>query len=173
METSISTTEPKAPQYVDQSKVFVVAELLEKGIRSTSRLMEAIQCSRPTAIKYRNAAMDLIHNESKPLNREHLRNMEIGRLTYWIEQLTDKINAIEWDTDTGSQEYTRQFEMYNKLLQRIREQADQLHRITGMNTEVQINIDEKRRIVFHRPEPTNATVVEGDVVDSAATKPTV
>jgi hypothetical protein len=178
MDSGISTVEEKSsvvvgrPVGIDtsyeaqQQRVMMVADLLEKGTRSTKALQDAmialgVEASRPTIIKYRNAALEMIAEETKPMNRDHLRNLEIGRLNYWIEQLTGKINALDWSVlDKDGQPVA--FYMYDKMLQRLKDMGEQLHKITGLNTEVNVSIEEKRRIVFIRPQGAS------DVKDSGA-----
>lgn len=139
-----------------QMRVRMVADLLEEGVRSTGalnrRLIElGVSVSRPTIIKYRNYALTLVAEETKLMNRDHIRNLEIGRLNYWLEHLTEKINALDWGVldDNGT---PIAFDMFNKMMQRLKDMGDQLHKITGLNTDVHVNIDEKRRIVFIRPQ---------------------
>lgn len=140
-----------------QQRVMLIADFMTtKGIRGTTALMNELaksgyKVSRPTIIKYRNSALDMIANESKPMNREHLRNLEIGRLNYWIEEITGKINGLEW-TVLDNDGKPVAFYMYDKLLQRLKDMADQLHKITGLNTEVNVSIEEKRRVVFIRSQ---------------------
>lgn len=151
---------PDITYEAQQARVQAVAELLEKGTRSTAALIKAlaeqgISVSRPTVIKYRNYALNLIAEETKPMNRDHLRNLEVGRLGYWIEQLTGKINGLDWSVlDKDGTPVA--FYMYDKMLQRLKDMGDQLHKITGLNTDVHVNIDEKRRTVFIRPSDTSA-----------------
>jgi hypothetical protein len=194
MSTDISTPEKtraiasQTPDDLDlsyeaqQSRVMVVAEMLTLGERSTSKIMERLKVSRPTAIKYRNSALTMIAEESKPMNREHLRNLEIGRLNHWIDKITEKINDLDWSVldDDGR---PVAFYMYDKLLQRLKDMGDQLHKITGLNTEVQVNVDEKRRVIFIRSQAAlnvkdsgdpnhmssnhnNNHVVEGEIIQS-------
>jgi hypothetical protein len=152
---------PDRSYETQQKRTILVAGLLERGIRTTAALARELKTagydvSRPTIIETRNRAMDLIAEETKPMNRTHLRNLEIGRLNYWIENLTERINALDWEVidDNGT---PAAFDMFNKMLQRLKDMGDQLHKITGLNTEVSVNIEEKRRIVFIRPQATDAT----------------
>lgn len=148
--------ELKISYEAQQQRVMMVADLLTNGTRSTAGLKAAltelgVEVSRPTIIKYRNAALEMIAEETKPMNRDHLRNLEVGRLGYWIEQLTEKINGLDWSVlDKDGQPVA--FYMYDKMLQRLKDMGEQLHKITGLNTEVNVNIEEKRRIVFIRPQ---------------------
>lgn len=117
-----------------------IADYLEKGQRNTTRLMELTGLSRPTVIKYRNEAMKLIHRENKAFNTAALRQMEIGRLNNWIDDLTLEIKTLGDDKD--DREYK------NKLLGRLDNFQGRLHAITGLNTTVNVNYEEKKRITF-------------------------
>jgi len=133
-----------------------IADYLEKGTRGTTKLMALTSLSRPTVIKYRNEAVKLLHNESKAFNSEHLRGMEIGRLHYWIDEIQDKMSRLS--NSDNDREY------YIKLLGRLDSMQGRLHSITGLNTTVNINYDEKKRITFNMGTETQPPIDEGSIV---------
>jgi hypothetical protein len=157
-------------------RAYEVMDMLDQGKRSTKAIMERLGCARDTAVKARNDALALMAEERKPMNRTAMRNMEIGRIEGWIERLTDRANDLEWPTDPTSKEYKIVFDMFDKIAQRIVQYGEQLHRITGLNTEVQVNVDEKRRMIFVRqlgPDPSSShqsspshDVVDGEVIEN-------
>lgn len=152
-----------------QAKILQIADMLSEGRRSTKTIMDELKISRPTAIEWRNLALLILADESKPMNREALRNLEIGRLNGLIERLTTKISALEWPDDIKAKEYNITLNTYDKLLGRLKDFGEQLHKITGMNTEINISIEEKRRIVFVRPTKPQTDAQEGEVVEQPTT----
>lgn len=147
------------------NEILRIADYLEKGTRNTTRLMELTGLSRPTVVKYRNEAIKVIHRDNKAFNTEALRNMEIGRLSTWIEKLQDEINKLGDDKD--DREYK------NKLLGRLDNFQGRLHAITGLNTTVNVNYEEKKRITFvmntaekpEPPSPLQVESIEGEVLE--------
>ncbi len=157
--------------------VLSVARLIEKGLRSTSTIMEHLgpffprgTVSDRTAIKYRNAAMAVLHEENKPLNREHIRNLEIGRYTYWIDRLTRERETFINDGGTKDARY---YQALDKMTTTLNKYGERLHAITGLN-EITINNGEtQRRIVFTYASPQDiakvnqpSEVIEGTVVEA-------
>lgn len=142
-----------------------VAEMLERGERSTSSIQEYVakhmpmgSCSRPTAIKYRNSAMLLIHHETKPMNRDNIRALEIGRYTSLIERIYKRIASFEENIpDKGHDDYLKWHETWAKLWARLDQFGARLHAITGLNEITINNGDTAKRIVFVRPgeKPTS------------------
>jgi hypothetical protein len=139
-----------------------VAALLEKGTRGTTDIMKATGLSRMTVIKYRNEAMKLLHAENKSFNTEAMRNMEIGRLHHWIDKLQDEINGLHGEDD-------RDYKV--KLLGRLDSFQGRLHSITGLNTTVNVNYEEKKRITFvmnaaDKPKPEAITINQPETLPS-------
>lgn len=169
-DTDLSTVlappdEAKATQYrpgqspseeVRLEAIISVAELMEKGQRSTTAIMVMLKdnyglATRDTAIKYRNLAAMLMQRETKPLNREAWRAMEIGRLNWWIERLSERIQTYEAQAPNtrADEDYLKWHDTYAKMLSKLNDFAARLHAITGLN-ELTINSNEhKSRIVFH------------------------
>ena len=145
--------------------ILLIANLLENGKRNTGQLVAATGLARTTVIKYRDQALKLLHNENKALNTEAMRHMEIGRLNYWIDWLQVR---IERETDKDHQV---------KLLGRLDNMQGRLHSISGLNTTVNVNYEEKKRITFVMSQDSGTTVpvqaepIEGVLIDSPAIKP--
>jgi hypothetical protein len=137
-----------------------VAELMEKGTRSTAAIQEHLAkvyhlTSRPTAIKYRNLAAALIAHEHKPMNRENIRALEIGRITYWLERVTKRIEEFEEDRPTkDDDDYFKWHDSYAKLLGKFNDLGARLHAITGLNELTINNNDQPKRVIFIRPGDT-------------------
>jgi len=151
---------------IDQqmNNILLIANLLENGKRNTGQLVAATGLARTTVIKYRDQALKLLHNENKALNTEAMRHMEIGRLNYWIDWLQVR---IERETDKDHQV---------KLLGRLDNMQGRLHSISGLNTTVNVNYEEKKRITFVMQQgdtkPIQVAPTEGEIViDSSTAKP--
>jgi hypothetical protein len=136
-----------------------VADMLMKGERSTgsvqdllAKLMPEGKCSRNTAIKYRNAAMKLLERESKPMNRENLRNLEIGRLHLVIERTYNTIDEFESSKPSSTDDdWLKWHETWAKLMSKLNDAGARLHAITGLNEITINNTDDRKRILFIRP----------------------
>lgn len=171
---------PGAPieDEVKLEAILSIAELMEKGTRSTIAIMgwlagQGLPASRPTAIKYRNLATTLIARESKPMNRENMRALEQGRLMYWIERLTNKIKDYEDAIPApASEDYLKWHDTYTKMLSKLNDFAARLHAITGLNELTINNNDHKSRIVFHF-NGSKDTTDKANVPTSHNTSPSV
>lgn len=150
-------------QLKDDDKIAVVssiAEMLMRGERSTSTIIDFMKtqlpdgtCSRATALKYRNAAMALLEREQKPMNRENIRQLEIGRYTYLIERMYKVICQFEDATPILGRD-VKWHDSYTKLWGKLNDLGARLHAITGLN-EITINSgDDRKRITFVRYSPT-------------------
>lgn len=144
--------------------ILSIAELMEKGTRSTPAIQQFLIAnygirSRDSAVKYRNLAGMLMQRESKPMNREMWRAMEIGRLNWWIERLSARIQTYEAQAPKtrADEDYLKWHDTYAKMLSKLNDFAARLHAITGLN-ELTINSNEhKSRIVFHFDGSKNTT----------------
>lgn len=157
--------------------ITTVADMLSKGERSTVSIQEYLatifpsgSCHRETAIKYRNAAIKLLEREHKPMNREAMRNLEIGRYTYLIERIYKRIQAFE-DTmpAKGHDDYIKAHDTWSKMMQRLNDYGARLHAITGLNEITINNVNDQKRILFVRPsgvDPIQASPpTEGELVN--------
>lgn len=181
---NVSTIEAKPnahPEPTDEIKleaILSVAELMEKGTRSPTAIQGFLAAnygltSRNTATKYRNLAMTLIARENKPMNRENIRHLEVGRLTWWIERLTNKIKDYEdGRPEPCDDDYLKWHDTYAKMLSKLNDYGARLHAITGLNEITVNNADDRKRVIFMRPgEATTVTptveirdIIEADVV---------
>lgn len=141
------------------NNIIRIASYLEKGQRNTTRLMEITGLSRKTVIKYRNEAIKLLQEENKPMNSEAMRHMEVGRLTYWIDYLQEQIQAL-----TGGEDKDKDYKI--KLLGRLNDFQGRLHSITGLNTTVNLNYEEKKRITFNMTGTLPATAPSSTPTDT-------
>lgn len=124
----------------------IIAERIERGENiATYQLLKDMPelGTRDTAIAYRNAALKLINQESRAWNRDTVRNMEIGRLQAQLGRLNQKLEEFAAKND---------IDPFIKLVSKVNETAALLHRITGVNQEVQFNITEQKRIHIIRAE---------------------
>lgn len=168
---------------VKMEAITSVADMMEKGTRSTTAILAFLNTTygirtRNTAIKYRNLAMTLLAREHKPMNRENMRALEVGRLQYHIERIYNVILEYEAQTELRDRE-PKWYDVYAKLWARLNDFGARLHAITGLN-EITINNESStKRIVFVRPgEPMPKShnmgtsvedVLEGTIIEAQAT----
>lgn len=137
----------KIPDKIDI--LLEIRDTLERGYTSTTYLAETYGVTVMTASKWRREALLLVAKDDNGYTREGIRNIQIGRMQYMIERLQKDLDSAT-DVDTKV-----------KLHDRIVKYYDSLHRITGLNTELQVH--------QHQQLKPLQIVRAADVVDSTAT----
>lgn len=108
--------------------LFELRDMMEQGFTSITKICEAFNISRDTASNWRKQALLLTAKDDNGFTREGIRNIQIGRIQYMIERLQVDL------------EKTTDVDVKVKLHDRIVKYYDSLARITGLNSEVQINV---------------------------------
>lgn len=183
---------PKATEYtaghnladeVKMEAILSIAEVMEKGTQSTTGIMAWLSAnnlpsSRPTAIRYRNLAVTLLAREHKPMNRENMRALQVGRVQYYIERVYALVEEHE-SGFSGEERDNKWYDTHAKLWSKLTDLMARLHAITGLNEITVNNTDDRKRIIFLRPseQPKDATshnttpsvevrdVTEGELVE--------
>lgn len=169
--------------------ILSIAELMEKGTQSTTAIMAYLRSTygistRDTAIKYRNLAVTLLAREHKPMNRENMRALQVGRLQYYIERVYKLIETHDTDFEGGERD-NKWYDTHAKLWSKLNDFMARLHAITGLNEITVNNTDDRKRIIFLRPgekpnDPKSHNVVssvevqdviEGEVTEQPTTQP--
>lgn len=116
---------------VKMELLFELREMMESGYASVSKICEVFNVSRKTAVELRKQAMELIARDSNGYTREAIRSMQIGRIQHQIERLHVMLDELEAKGDK---------KLALQVHDRISNYYEKLHRISGLNTEVNVGI---------------------------------
>jgi hypothetical protein len=129
--------------------LFQIRETIERGYITTTAIAEEYGVTMVTASAWRKQALKLLEKDTNGYTREGIRNIQIGRINYMIETLTKDLKATSDPQEKA------------KLHDRIVKYYDSLHRITGLNSEV--NVHQHQQLKPLQVVMPHTTPVEGEV----------
>ena len=156
METSDTPVKRKRGQQLVQAErnalITKLVNELSKGYQSSYMLSKKLKVSVETVDRYRTVADELIKRSIRDVGV--IRNLEINNTYHWIEEETKKYYGTK-NTDTQL-----------KHLDRIIKLKAALANISGLNTEVRVNIDPQQLVIIRAAKDVkNDTSDNKNVID--------
>lgn len=131
-----------------------IREVIERSDVSVRDIADQYQVTYNTANEWRNQALLLMAKQDNGLTREALRNIGRGQIEYQIRLLTRELQLADDP------------ELRLKYHDRLIKYRDQLHRITGLNSETVEHTVDMKPLAIHRAAmaiPSQEPVLEGEV----------
>jgi hypothetical protein len=138
--------------------VSATQDLMDSGVSSIRAIARALNVSNDTAAEYKKQAMYLATKESP--DRESIRMLQYNRISRQAEKVSGLIERAQRDYDNGKAVSIQSIAALHNVL---RGYMELLHRIMGLNTEVNVNVGAQQKpLMVYMSRTVDDATLESD-----------